>query len=243
MNAFSLGHSANIILHVTAGSAALLLGTIALASKKGKSTHNKSGRLFLLCLLMVIATGLIGVLVFGRNTFLLVITLLSAYQGFSGYRIIKTKSNKPAAADIIIALTTLCSAAYFMYYFKKIGMIWNPVIIYSTIGWLLTIILYDFLRYLIPAQTYKRTWLYEHIVKMIGAFSAITSAFTGTVFPGYQPYSQFLPSVLGTLLMIGFCLYYYNRQGFAAVTAIPKTPLTITDNGAGCSIIKQHNEA
>ena len=204
-------HSTNIVIHITAGTIALLLGIITLSSEKGKSAHKKTGRLFLLSLLFVISTGLIGVFVFGRNTFLLVITLLSAYQGFSGYRILQTKSNKPESVDVLMAIITLLSAFYFMYFFKKIGMMWSPVIIYSTIGWLVTIIVYDFLRYLIPAAKYKRTWFYEHIVKMIAAFSAITSAFTGTVFPNYQPYSQFLPSIVGTLLMIGF-IYYHKRQ-------------------------------
>ena len=211
MDTFNFFHSTNIAVHVTAGTIALLLGVVALGSPKGKKTHIKAGRLFLLSLLIVISSGLVGVFVFGRNTFLLVITLLSAYQGFSGYRILQTKSNKPESVDILMALVTLLSAFYFLYYFKKIGMIWSPVITYSTVGWLIAIIVYDFLRYLIPASTYKRTWLYEHIVKMIAAFSAITSAFTGTVFPDYQPYSQFLPSVFGTLLMIGF-IFYYKRQ-------------------------------
>lgn len=51
-------------------------------------------------------------------------------------------------------------------------------------------------------------WLYEHIFKMIGAFTVLLSVFTGTVFENYQPYSQFLPSVFGTLLQIGFITYY-----------------------------------
>ena len=177
MDLYKLFHSINIITHVTAGSIALLLGIIALTSNKGKKIHRKSGLLFLLALLLVITTGLIGVFIFKRNTFLLVITLLSAYQGFSGYRILQTKSNQPKLLDMSVAIITLLSACYFIYYFKKIGMMWSPIIIYSTLGWLFTIIAYDFLRYLIPATIYKRTWFYEHIIKMIAAFSAITSAF------------------------------------------------------------------
>jgi hypothetical protein len=224
MEALKFFHSTNILIHITAGTVALLLGTIALISRKGNKIHRKSGLLFLLALLFVIATGLIGVFVFGRNTFLLVITLLSAYQGFSGFRTIQTKSNKPALIDITMAIITLVSAFYFLYYFKKIGMMWSPVIIYSTVGWLVTIIAYDFLRYLIPSTQYKRTWFYEHIVKMIAAFGAITSAFTGTLFPDYQPYSQFLPSVLGMLLMVGFILYY-KRQTFIQTANDTRTAL------------------
>jgi len=51
-------------------------------------------------------------------------------------------------------------------------------------------------------------WLYEHIFKTMGAFTALLSAFSSTVLYSYQPYSQFLPSVFGTLLQIGFIVYY-----------------------------------
>jgi hypothetical protein len=212
MDSNTVLHNINIVTHVIAGSVALILGFIALISAKGKLLHTKSGRLFLYCLFIVVLTGLIGVFVFKRNTFLLVITLLSAYQGFSGYRILKFKNNIPKTLDILAVILTLISLAYFMYYFKLIGMMWSPVIIYSTVGYLIFIIAYDFFRYFIPKERYKNLWLYEHILKMVGAFSAILSAFSGTVFEAYQPYSQFLPSTLGMLIAIAFMIYYPNKH-------------------------------
>jgi hypothetical protein len=47
---------------------------------------------------------------------------------------------------------------------------------------------------------------------MISAFSGLLSAFTGTVFPQYQPYSQFLPSVLGSLAAIGFMAAEWKKS-------------------------------
>lgn len=44
----------------------------------------------------------------------------------------------------------------------------------------------------------------EHIFKMVSAFSGLLSAFTGTVFLTYQPYSHFLPSVFGMLIIVIF---------------------------------------
>ncbi len=187
------------------------LASLQYVSTRGKKLHTKIGNLFLRLLLIVIITGLIGVFVFNRNTFLLIITVLSAYYGFSGYRVLQTKNNKPKLLDISIAIISLIAVFYFLYYFKSIGMYWSPVIIYSTFGALVMIIVYDFLRYLIPKDTYKNIWLYEHIYKMIGAFTALLSAFSGTVFENYQPYSQFLPSVFGTLLQIGFITYYVRK--------------------------------
>jgi hypothetical protein len=211
MQDYSFLHNTNIVIHVAAGFIALLVGFIAILSTKGKNLHTKSGNLFLRLLLIVIITGLIGVFVFNRNTFLLIITVLSAYYGFSGYRVLQTKNNKPKLLDISVAIISLIAVFYFLNYFKSIGMYWSPVIIYSTVGALVMIIVYDFLRYLIPKDTYKNIWLYEHIFKMIGAFTALLSAFSGTVFENYQPYSQFLPSVFGTLLQIGFITYYVRK--------------------------------
>jgi hypothetical protein len=212
MNFLPSLHTTNIAVHVTAGSIALLLSIVAIIAQKGKTVHIKSGKWFLRFLAVVIFTALLGVFIFQRNTFLLVITLLSAYQGYSGYRILQTKTNKPYLIDIILAITTLASAIYFIWYIKQIGFFWSPVIIYSTLGALFTVILYDFIRYTIPRNRYGKLWFYEHIYKMLGAFTALLAAFAGTVFEKYQPYSQILPSAFGLLLQIGFTWYYIRHK-------------------------------
>jgi hypothetical protein len=205
-------HKSNILLHIITGSIALLLGLIALTSIKGAKVHNTSGKYFLGFISIVILTGLIGVFAFGRNAFLLVVTVLSGYVSFSGYRVLLVKSNTPKRIDILVAIISLLTIAYFLYYFKSIGMIWSPIIIYSTVGGLLFIITYDFVRYLIPRKKYikHRIWIYEHIYKMTSAFSALLAAFIGTVFEEYQPHSQYPPSALGMLIIFGFIVYVYK---------------------------------
>lgn len=212
MESLSVIHKINIAVHIAAGSSALVVGLMAIITSKGKKLHRLTGRLFLILMGVVIITGLIGVFVFGRNTFLLVITVLSGYQAFSGYRIIKAKSNSLMFIDIIVCLLALISVSYFLYYFKSIGMIWSPVIIYSTVGWLFLMIVYDLGRYFIPAKIYGNLWIYEHILKMVSAFTGLLSAFSGTVFPQYQPYSQFIPSILGTLAAICFMIAVPNKK-------------------------------
>lgn len=211
MTDYSFLHNANIIVHVFCGFVALLLGLIALLTNKGGKMHKRVGNYFLFLLAIVVISGLIGVFIFKRNTFLLIITVLSAYYGFSGFRVLQSKNNSPKFLDIAVSLVALISVSYFLYYFKSIGMYWSPIIIYSTVGALLLIIAYDFLRFFIPKKKYGNLWLYEHIFKMIGAFTALLSAFSGTVFEVYQPYSQFLPSVFGTVLQIGFISFYYRK--------------------------------
>ncbi len=207
-------HTTNIIIHIITGSIALLLGLIAILSTKGDRVHNSSGRYFLGFMTVVIITGLIGVVVFGRNTFLAVITVLSGYVAFSGYRVLLFKSNQPKLLDIAVAILSILVLVHFLRYFKSIGMIWSPVIIYSTVGALAFVLTYDFLRYFIPKEKYRkhRIWLYEHIYKMMSAFAGLLSAFSGTVLEAYKPHSQYLPSVLGLLIAFSF-MYYAYRYG------------------------------
>ena len=188
---------------------ALLFGFVILILRKGGKTHRKMGYAFLVLLSVVVSTGMFGVLIFGRNSFLLVITVTSAYYGYSGFTVARTKSNTLTLLDSSIAVLSLCVTGYFLYYIKQIGMIWSPVIIYATVGNLSLVILYDFLKPLFSKDRYKKIWLSEHIYKMIAAFSALLSAAVGTIFPNHKPYSQFGPSIFGTCLAIGFILYFW----------------------------------
>jgi uncharacterized membrane protein len=100
-------HISNIVTHVVAGSLAMLCGAVTLLTTKGGRWHRQSGRIFLYLLAVVVMTGLFGVFIFKRNVFLLVITLLSGYLGYSGFRIVKLKNNRPHIADIAAAIITL----------------------------------------------------------------------------------------------------------------------------------------
>ncbi|WP_316762189.1 hypothetical protein [Pedobacter aquatilis] len=211
MEVTTMLHKSNIIIHVSAGTFALLAGLLILCSRKGGRLHIVSGRIFLCLLAIVILTGLAGVFIFNRNSFLLVITTLSGYMGFSGFRSVRNRSNKPRILDIFAAILALLSVLSFLLYFKAIGMIWSPVIIFSTVGYLVMVVCYDLARYLFSHQTYQKLWLQEHILKMTSAFSGLLSAFSGTVFPQYQPYSQFLPSVLGSLIAMGFMFGFWRK--------------------------------
>lgn len=212
MEIISALHKSNIIIHVSAGSLALAVGLVILIKAKGGRFHLIFGRIFLALLGVVILTGLIGVFIFNRNNFLLVITTLSGYMGFSGFRSVKNRSDNPKLLDIMMGILALGSVSFFLFYFIARGMIWSPVIIYSTVGYLILAVGYDFGRYLIPANQYHKFWLHEHILKMVSAFSGLLSAFSGTVFPQYQPYSQFLPSVLGSFIAIGFMLALWRKR-------------------------------
>ena len=205
-------HVSNIIIHVISGSIALIVGSIILFRTKGTPLHIKLGYLFTFCMIAVVVTGIFGVIVFKRNLFLLLITVLAGYNTYSGFRILKEKSNRFYIKDLLAMLGALIIALVFMYYLKAIGFYWNPVVIFSGVGYLLLVILYDVFRYFIPASRYGNLWRYEHSSKMISAMGALLSAFVGTLLPDCKPYSQILPSLFMTLVMIFFNGKIYIRM-------------------------------
>jgi uncharacterized membrane protein len=80
MDLFSILHKGNLIIHISAGTLALLIGIFILLTVKRGRLHRVSGRIFLVFMCLVVFTGLLGVFVFNRKGFLLVITILSGYM-------------------------------------------------------------------------------------------------------------------------------------------------------------------
>lgn len=195
-----------MIIHIVAGALALFTGSALLVRTKGTSSHRRAGWRFVAFMVVVVLTGITGVVIFRQNLFLLVLTTLVGYNTYSGVRIARTKSNKVRTADVLVIISAVVTTLYFLYYLKAIGFYWNPVITYATVGYLFLVTGYDIFRYLIPESRYGNLWKYEHSCKMISALGGLLSAFTGTVLPGYKPYSQFMPSCIMTLVMIIFII-------------------------------------
>jgi hypothetical protein len=201
-----MAHTLNVAVHVAFGAFALIAGLIPLLTAKGGRWHVQFGRLFLIALTGVVVTAAIGIAFFGFRAFLGVITLLSAYEAYSGFRALRIRFTGPSLADGIISMAAFAAAAAFILYIRSVHFPWSPAVIYPTLGALVTVATYDLLRFAFPRRWFARTWLYEHLIKMLGAYNAVVAAFSGTVFAKWQPYSQILPSVLGTTLMIWFII-------------------------------------
>jgi len=193
MNDFGFLHYSNIAVHVITGLIALILGLVILLTKKGARVHRKMGRTFLALLTIVVISGLFGVLIFRRNTFLLVLTVSSGYTGYSGFRAVRTKSNNPKSIDIFAALLDPGSALYFLYYIKSIGMIWSPILIYATVGFLFLVIAYDLLRYLIPEKKYNNSTYKTDPVQS-------------------TPHSCWVVPTTRMLSYLGFIIYFYKKR-------------------------------
>ncbi|WP_247232898.1 hypothetical protein [Telluribacter sp. SYSU D00476] len=205
-------HQVNILIHVLAGTTALLVGGAALLTPKYLPRHARLGRIFLYLLSVVVATGFVGWLFFRSNNFLLMLTLLSGYVGYAGWRCVRLKEKKASAGDALVAILALTLGVLFMLEIRKQDGSWNPVVIYSTLGALGVVTVYDLVKYFWLHHRLRKWWIYEHIYKLVSAFSATLAAFTGTVLPDYKPYSQILPSAFCTLLILVLIIRQARKQ-------------------------------
>ncbi|ALW85719.1 hypothetical protein AUC43_11845 [Hymenobacter sedentarius] len=205
-------HQLNILVHIAFGTLALLVGLAPMLTAKGGPAHLRTGRWFLGLATVVLVTAVLGLAVFNFRPFLTVIVMLSVYQAYSGYRVLRTHATGPTLSDGVFSAVFLLGAGAFLVLLPRIALVWSPVVMYSTLGTLLAMTVYDLSRFGWLSRWRRGAWLYEHIWKMMSTYSALLSAFTGTVLGAYKPYSQFLPSVLGSAVAMGFMLYTYRRR-------------------------------
>ncbi len=200
-------HQINIFIHVVTGILALLIGIIPLISAKGGNIHKRFGKIFLVLMLVVIVTAVIGLIFYRNRPFLIVLTMMAAYQAFTGLRAIQTKENGPGKGDFLFSLLCFSYGLVFAWQLPSLNPEINMATIYYALFFLFMIMVYDMTRFVIKSGwNPKQLWLYEHIYKMIGAYTGLLSAFTGTVIVGWEPYNTIIPSTLGFLLIIVFII-------------------------------------
>jgi uncharacterized membrane protein len=206
MPAYTPLHQTNLIIHILFGVVALALGLVAICSPKRRGLHTRVGMLFIYAYLVVVTTASLGLLVFNFRSFLAVVTVLSIYDVFAGYRALQLRGCRPRTIDRLAAIAGLLTPWLFIAIMRRLHQPWAPALTWSILGGLILTSGYDLLRNILPLQWLKRTWVQEHLLKMMGAYIAITSAFAGTVFARYMPWAAIVPSVLGTVVGWTFVL-------------------------------------
>ena len=204
--------SINIFIHILFGIIAIFIGLAPYFTEKGGVNHRLFGRIFLGLMAIVIITALNGVIFFRDRPFLTIVTLLSFYTSYSGYRVLKTKEAGFMRQDFVVMLLVIGMALYFVAHFQTANILWHASVVYYLLGYVFVIVGFDLIRYLFPSLIQiKGFWLYEHIYKMTASFSALISAGLGTVFAAYEPYNQIIPAIFSTILLI-FCLLYFPKR-------------------------------
>ncbi|GAB4024553.1 hypothetical protein [Spirosoma koreense] len=199
-------HTLNTMTHILFGTIGLGLGLLAILFQNQRQRHIRYGRYFLYALTVVVFTAFIGIALFRANSVLLLLTLLSGYVGYSGYRTVRLRERRASGIDALLALMVLTAGGLFLWSLQTEENSWSPAVIYPTLSALGLVAGYDLVKYFWLYRRLKTWWLYEHIYKMLSAYSAILSAFSGTVLVNFKPYSQIVPSVIcvfGIIYFIG----------------------------------------
>ncbi len=209
-----IAHTSNLAVHISAGSAGILIGLAILVLRKGTRTHRRLGLAFAVAALIVSLSATLGLAVFRFMPLFAVLTVLTTYQLISGWRAARLKERGPQAVDAALTAVAIAVTLLLLSALSSASAQGNarPIVVLSSLAALALILLYDGLRWLFPRRWFARLWRYEHIYKLISSFAALTSAFAGNVLVAGQPWSQIAPSVIGTLLIIGFFVQNAKRR-------------------------------
>lgn len=196
-----------IYFHALFGGIALLSGFLSLASKKGKSIHKKSGKLFYYTMLLSALTALIiSSLPKHESSFLFSIGLFSSYFTITGYRALQFKNkNINLKTDKIISGIMIITGILMILYNPLINQKINIVLtVLGLVGLLFST--RDFLLFQNKTNLQK-VWLKLHLGKMIGGYISATTAFI--VVNQFIPniYGWFIPGTIG-----GFYIVYWIRK-------------------------------
>ncbi len=204
-------HSLNILVHLSAGVLALGLGLFPLLSAKGSRLHMMSGWLFVAAGIFVIGGAIIGVTFFPQPVPLMMVTLAASYQFIAGLRSLPRFGPGLNLFDALWALCALAGCAAIAMGMSHGSRSWSPAIGYGTMAFLIPVALYDLSRHFWAGAWRGSVRLIDHGLKMTGAYFAMASAGLGNLARGWQPWSQFVPSIFG-LFVMGLLLMLFIRD-------------------------------
>ena len=104
-----------LVIHIAAGSIALLTALAALVTAKGGTIHVRAGRVYAIGMTLIFLTA-VPLAILGADVFLLLIAFFSFYLIFAGWRFARNRSRRPQPVDwvavAIMGLTGLVMWGY-----------------------------------------------------------------------------------------------------------------------------------
>ncbi|SFD51492.1 DUF2306 domain-containing protein [Spirosoma endophyticum] len=214
-----------LIIHITTGVIALLVGLIPMFSKKGSRLHNRAGLIYVYCMITVAITALLLCVLQPfkmMRLFLTGIAVFSFYLSMTGWRATKQKRSGPQQADKILTYLTL-AVSVLMVGFGVYLMMTNGASFFPILFSFFGILTFTFARRDIQAMyrpTEKMHWFFQHFTRMGGSYIAtFTAALVtniGRILPTNAPewmatLSWIAPAVIGGML-IGRTVRYYKQK-------------------------------
>lgn len=210
-----------LILHITCGLAACAVGLVPIFTRKGSRLHRMSGGLFAGLMATLLACAwLMTALKF--SPYFLALSATATMTLFSGVRVLGRKrpdlrrEDRAKPLDWIVTLGVV-GVGLWVLVLVVTGQTGDLAAVSSALaygalvygGW-------DLWRFARPTDWpfSPNLWNYEHLTKMLGAYGAVLSAFSGnflTFIP--TPWSQLWPSFLfQTVTMIWIAVLVVRRR-------------------------------
>ncbi|CAN5554873.1 DUF2306 domain-containing protein [soil metagenome] len=212
--------SPTLALHVTCGLLAVAAGLAPIFSRKGSRRHRWSGRVFVTLMTTLLAAAWVMTAIH-FNAYFAALSATATLTTFSGVRVLGRKrpdldpSQRAKPLDWAMTLAVLAVGAWVLALLIQ-GRTGGEVavsaaLVYATFtygGW-------DLWRFIRPAAWpfSPNLWTYEHLVKMLSAYGAVLSAFSGnflTFLP--TPWSQLWPTLLFQPMAIAWIVVLASKR-------------------------------
>jgi hypothetical protein len=213
-----------LAVHVVGGTLSVILGAVALTARKpvpptSGRAHVQSGRLFLISQSAVLGSAAVLTAAHFRP-YLLALTTAATLVLFSGVRVLRRRRpdvdprQRATPLDWAVTWAALVIGSWLLHR-SFTGDVGGPATVVRVTAYsVLAYASYDVYRFARPHgfPFSPQLWLYEHLVKMIGAYFGAVAAFSGAVLTQIpDPWRQLWPTVVGQTLMIVMLVRYVRR--------------------------------
>lgn len=209
----TLLEDATLGVHIVFGFVALATGAGAILTKKGGRRHRRLGRTYVYAMAAVSVTALVLLALdqtLGR-IFLGLVAVFSFYFAFTGYRVLSRKRTIDAPGTVDWAAAGLLGATGVALlamgvWFLADGIDFGTVVV--VFGVIAVVFTTNDVRQFRATDHDPRTWFFEHIQRMGGAYIATVTAFASvnvTFLPTVVVW--LLPTAIGTV-----AIWYVSRQ-------------------------------
>lgn len=193
-----------LALHIGCGFALVAVGLVPILTRKGSRAHRWSGRVFVLLMSMLLAAAWV-MTALHFSAYFAALSATATMTVFSGTRVLRRKRpdldprQRATRLDWGVTLAVLAIGAWVLILVVQ-GRTGDRAAVSAALvyacftfgGW-------DLWRFCRPTDWpfSPNLWTYEHLVKMLSAYGAVVSAFSGnflTFLP--TPWSQLWPTLL-----------------------------------------------
>ena len=191
-----------LVIHIAAGSVALLTAAVALAMPKGRRWHVLAGRIYAISMALVFVTA-VPLAILGSSIFLFLIAFFSFYLVFAGWRFARNRQRRAHPADWaavgVLAITGLAMWGYAIVIGLQGSSQWITLLVFGGIALALSVADGRFHR----TQPGGARRVARHLTNMMaGAIATITAVAVVNVEmdPVWVPW--ILPTIVITPLIV-----------------------------------------